>query len=540
MRTLLLVATIGVLLVPAARASADAPPLDGAWTMTAVSESFTVQQWSAACGPAPASGTLVAGGPVTLSSAGGELAVSGARRPLRSDRCLDPLPTLGVSTHSHDAKQWRTTCATPQGDPRRATLNSAWFAVNDDAISVAETGRYEFAIGDSKCIADVRRGANLARVKPAAPVDSSTPTATATARPKTPPAATTPAVDCSTPGDPVRLEARPSRKLLKMGDTFVFRAAVLDASGCPTPTPIAWSVGAVTFKDDQAHAAQPSIDSGGKLTVPPSGFADAAFDVVATAGGKSARAAVHVTSAAKYEELLAQSGLDPNGERDEPSVAMLATESIGGGSARVDSGARTRKMAFVAVIVSLALMFGAVAIVGARRARKARAAEQAAEDRHAERMREFEAHKREREEQHAAQMRAHLESVAVAQKAAASAAARGLDSGPMYCPSCRREFPPGSTFCPQDANRLLAVSGNADIIAGPAGGICPSCRRGFNPGVKVCPDHREELLPLAMLSTRATAGPPDSRGKICPTCGGRFEGSAAFCGKDGTQLVLVN
>ena len=38
----------------------------------------------------------------------------------------------------------------------------------------------------------------------------------------------------------------------------------------------------------------------------------------------------------------------------------------------------------------------------------------------------------------------------------------------------------------------------------------------------------------------APAGAPPPRGKICPTCGGRFDGVAAFCGKDGTQLVLLN
>ena len=31
-----------------------------------------------------------------------------------------------------------------------------------------------------------------------------------------------------------------------------------------------------------------------------------------------------------------------------------------------------------------------------------------------------------------------------------------------------------------------------------------------------------------------------TRGKICPTCGGRFDGAAVFCGKDGTALVLLN
>jgi hypothetical protein len=30
------------------------------------------------------------------------------------------------------------------------------------------------------------------------------------------------------------------------------------------------------------------------------------------------------------------------------------------------------------------------------------------------------------------------------------------------------------------------------------------------------------------------------RGKICPTCGDRFDGQTDYCGKDGTQLVLLN
>jgi hypothetical protein len=30
------------------------------------------------------------------------------------------------------------------------------------------------------------------------------------------------------------------------------------------------------------------------------------------------------------------------------------------------------------------------------------------------------------------------------------------------------------------------------------------------------------------------------RGKICPTCGERYPTEASFCGRDGTQLVLLN
>jgi DNA repair exonuclease SbcCD ATPase subunit len=84
---------------------------------------------------------------------------------------------------------------------------------------------------------------------------------------------------------------------------------------------------------------------------------------------------------------------------------------------------------------------------------------------------EYERQKREQEEQHAAQLRAHRESVAIAQQQAFAAAARGL-------------APPPS------------VSGVAPATA--------------------------------------------ARGKVCPVCGARFEGTAAFCGKDGSQLVPLN
>jgi hypothetical protein len=69
------------------------------------------------------------------------------------------------------------------------------------------------------------------------------------------------------------------------------------------------------------------------------------------------------------------------------------------------------------------------------------------------------------------------------------------------------------------------------------GGVCQECRRGFEAGVKVCPTDKEELVPYA-----AVPAPPTMsvKGKICPTCGDRFDGSATFCGKDGTALVLLN
>jgi len=529
---------VAVLVSAVARTARADGPYDGAWNMTAVTESYTVQEWSAACGPAPVSGVTVPGGPVTVTGSGGELVISG-RRPLRTDRCLDPLPTLARAVHSSDASSWRTKCQTPASDPRRATMNTAYFA-SGDSISIAETGRYEFTINDAHCIADVRRAGSLSRV--VAPVASPAPTPTPvptpiavpTPAPTQPPA---PTVDCSSPGDPAVLQVRPSRKLLKLGDTFAFHGVVLDSSGCGTGTMIQWTLGPVSFKDGQTHGGLPSIDAGGKLTVPASDFTDATFDVVATAAGKSAHASVEVAVPADYAALLAQSGLDSSGELDTPAIAVIATSSIGGGDAKAQDDAHKKRLMFIGIIAGLVVLLGIVAVIGAGRAKKARGAHAAAEVRHAEKMRDYEAKKQEREAQHAVAMKAHKESLAIAQQQAAAAASRGIDTGPVYCPTCKREYQSGTAFCQLDANRLVAIKGHEQLMTGPTGGICPACKKGFNPGVKVCPTDGETLVPAAV----ASAVPPQSgRGKICPQCGNRFDGGAAFCARDATPLAMVN
>ena len=104
-------------------------PFDGSWGMTSVGEVFTVQQWSAPCGPAPISGSMMGGGTVTVTGGGGELQISGGRRTLRTDQCLDPMPTLARNVHTQDGHSWRTRCSTPPGDPRHAVVNTAYFVV---------------------------------------------------------------------------------------------------------------------------------------------------------------------------------------------------------------------------------------------------------------------------------------------------------------------------------------------------------------------------------------------------------------------------
>ena len=536
---------LGVLLVFGDGARAQGTSFDGPWSMTALTETFTIPQWGAACGPVPASGTIQAAGVARIRNAGGELVIETPLRTFRTDQCLDPMATLARDAHSTDGKTWRTRCATGSGDPRHAVVNAAYFLTADNAVALAETGRYEFTIQGAHCVADVTRQASLRRLPPAtAPSASATPPAGAVATGAGPTlpdtraldavrnqAAAVGAPDCSAPGDPVRLEVRPSRKLLRLGDDFIFQAIVLDANGCRTATPIRWSIGAVRSKEG---AVVPSIDAAGKLVVPLGDQNGGTFDVVATAAGRSARAAVEVASRADFEALLAQSGLNAKGERDEPAVAILATTSLSAPDVRAEDGARRRRTLFIAIVGALAFLLGLVAFFATLRARRGQSLAIAAKARHAQKMLDYERQKREREERHAAAMQAHRESVAHAHEA--SAATANASSGPLFCPSCRREFARGNDFCPFDANRLLLVAGHEALMAGPAGGICPTCRRGFNPGVRMCPHDGDELVPPAMIPLP----PPTVRGKICPTCGDRFDGAAAFCGKDGTQLVLLN
>ncbi len=490
---------------------ADAP-YDGQWKQSALKEDFTVQQWLPGCGPAPASHSSGGGETIAVTQEGDELSFVGGGRVFKTNQCYDDMPTLARESHSRDpsGKIWRTHCATPAGDPRRATMNTLIQVTNDNRIDLVETGRYEITLSDGKCTADVKRTRGFDLVKSTAPVASATATATATATAKA----------CTQVGDPARLEVRPSKKLMKTGDTFAFNAVVLDNAGCATATKTTWSV---------ESGAGVSVDPSGLVTVAPDA-AEGNAVIVATAANKSAKVTVEISSPAHYADLLASSGLNAAGESDVASTVNIASASLGTDAAHAEDLSKRRRNIFIAIVGGLTTLLALIALVGWRRSKKAERIAHEAEERHTERMEEFEMRQRMRAEEHAAQVRAHEESVKRAEVVKAKRVA-----GAMECPSCRREYPAGSQFCPHDGSKLQAQAG----ASAPLGNVCPVCKRGYDAQTKVCAVDGEELVPQAAY--RATAPMATKpRGKICPTCGGRFEGEATFCGKDGTALVLLN
>jgi hypothetical protein len=478
--------------------------LDGRWRQSALREDFTVQQWLPnGCGPTPQTGSSGGGEIVAIRLEGDELAFVGGGRVYRSNQCYDQMPTLSRETHSRDAggKTWRTRCTTPPSDPRKAILNTLVVATTDKRIDVIETGRYEIVLETGRCVADVRRTRSydlVAEDKPATPA-SAAPALTKEPPPKPEPKPSA----CEFPGDPTRLEVRPSKKLMRTEETFQFRASVLDDKGCATRTPTTWKL--------QAGApAGISVDAKGLVTIGkevPEGI----IELVVAAANKETKVSVEVTSPAHYDDLLARSGLNASGENEAASVVTIASTSIGAGEGRVEDRAKTRRWVFIGIIGGVLVVLGVLAAMLARRSRRAAALERAATERHESEVAEVLERRRVREEQHAVQKRAHEESVAAAARARASASApvAAAEGAATVCPKCGRDYKAAMAFCPTDGATLVPAS-------------------------------RATGMPFPAPAAIAMSAAAPRRGKICPTCGDRFDGAADFCGKDGTQLVLLN
>ena len=314
-------------LVVSGRAHAD-PTFEGKWVQGPVKETFNVLKWQKEWRVAAGQRLLGGGESIRVNAEGDELSFVGGGRVFRTNQCYDQMPTLVRESHTRNpsGREWRTRCTTPPNNPRRAVMNTLVVATSDTHIDVIETGRYESQLAGGLCTADVKRSRAFDLVTSDTPAPSAAPPATAAPPPKPPPAPEP--GQCASPGEPTRLEARPSRKLLRTGETFSFRAIVLDAAGCNTHTPTTWSL------DDRAAATKAiTVDANGAVSV----AADApegTYEATVSAAGKSTHVTVEVTSPARYDSLLLQSGLNDAGENDAASLVVIAAAQIGGSDAR--------------------------------------------------------------------------------------------------------------------------------------------------------------------------------------------------------------
>ncbi|WP_437607976.1 hypothetical protein WMF20_45030 [Sorangium sp. So ce834] len=449
-------ASLASLAVPRTSAAQGQPTLSGAWTASALSEQWSIDAWGEACGPRPRP-QGAPGGAVQVQQHGSELSISGAGRSWSTAECWEQMPGLARSKHSAsgDARSWQTRCTTPPNDPRRAVVTTTTQAT-DASIRMVETGQYQFIIQDTTCSASVTRTRTytLVRREGEAPPAASAPPPAASAPPpaaSAPPAAPVasekkPAAPrtCDAPGEPARLEVTPSRKLMRPGERFQFRALVMDAAGCALPTRPAWSIAPGPL------ASAATVDATGALSLG-ADAGEGTLGLVASVAGKGVTVAIEVTSPDRYDALLATSGLNEAGESDQAAVAVIAAGTIGGRTTSGEDVGRERKNLFVAIVGGVAACLGFAGLILLRRGRR-RAGE--------------------------------LEGPASTGGGLGARGGAGADDAP-----------------PSSGAALAAPAVGGAVPVGPA---------------------------------------PRARGKICPTCGDRYPGEAMFCGKDGTQLVLLN
>lgn len=480
-----------VVLLTEGPALAQAASLDGKWSATALTASWNVGDWGPACGPKP-SGGGEPGGTATVTENGSELVISGVGRTYRTTECWEQFPGLSRTGHTVAKRSWRTSCKSPATDPRQAKIVTSVTAT-DDQIIFDETGAYQFIIQGQNCTASVRRSRFFRRIKagPAAG-SSASPAATATATAAATSKAAAKEPSCGVLGPPARIELRPSRKLMRPGESFTFRAAVVDAKGCPLAIAPAFRL--------PENATGVTLSGNGTVTVAKDA-PEADVKLTATLGGRSVDSVLQVVSGERFDALLAGGGFDETGASAEAAVTRLESASVGARSTVIQDDSGKRRTLFVGVVGGAAVLLGIMGLILVRRSRRAPA------------------------------------SVRSAPRAEPPASVAAAPPRGTICPTCREEYGPDAQFCPTDGNRLVPLQQAANPLS--SGSVCPVCGQGFDPGVTVCPKHDEPLVPPAVYAARNAPAPVVTR-KICPVCGTQFGGESQFCGQCGASLVPVN
>ncbi len=325
-------------------AAQEATGLAGKWQAEPMTVRWVIGSWGAACGSRP-SGGGDQGGPVTIEERQGELVITGEGGTFSTEQCWRMHPELSRHSHSAADRSWKTTCRTSPTDARQEILQTT-VSVSGDTISLQESGQYQFVVQGQTCAASSGRWRTYRRAPAEPPPEPSAPA----------PAARNP---CATPGAPARIEVRPSRKLMRAGESFNFRASVHDAQGCSLGTPVLWTV--------SPDGAPASIE-GGRLSVA-AGAPDAALSVTATAASQSVRVLVDVVSDERYAALLASGNFDADGASSDAATATITAGSLGARQVAATPAGSDRKWTFVGVVSAIALLF---AVLGAWLLRRAR------------------------------------------------------------------------------------------------------------------------------------------------------------------------
>jgi len=416
-----------------APARADTPvTLSGQWAASALTVKWVIGDWGPACGPKPSGGDAPET-TVSVQDSGGELLVSGGGRTYSTLGCWDQYPGIQRASHAATSRSWKTICKTLPADPRQAMLSTSLTAT-DDTLSFYEAGQYQFVIQGQNCTASVGRYRTfklIQRVGEAPPSPAPGPSASARSVENE---------RCKTLGPPARLDVRPSRKLLRAGEEFTFRATPYDSAGCPLPQRAAWTV--------SAGAERADVSSDGNVHVHPDATEGEAT-LTASVGNRTAAVTVEVASTERYDALLRSGEWSPAGEGSTAPAA--ASQSLGAAAAVAQTRDTGKKTTFVAIMCAVASLLAVVAIALWRRARRAaqKRAEEAAA-RHAEEKAAYEALSAE-------QARA-AEEARIEQARAMASRAPGPQIAKTICPVCGTRYATNALYCGKDGAVLVRLN----------------------------------------------------------------------------------
>lgn len=456
------------------------PTLAGSWGASAMKEQWSTSEWGDACGPKPAAGGGAGAGTVTVTETGSELAFSGAGRSFTTAQCWETMPGLVRTSHSSGKRGWASTCASPPGDPRQTSIVTR-ISATDDTIVFAETGTFQFHIKDTACRASVSRSRSfkLQQRSGEAPAPSASasgavapPPPPPRARPQEPIPPYEPREGCEPGAPPARFEVRPTRKLVRPGDSFELDVRVFDARGCRLGVTPELRVDAAS-----ALASKIGVDKQ-RVSVAadaPEGRAELSVAV----GGKSVQVTLEVTPAEKYGELLRTRGLNERGEDESPAVAEIES-SIGGAPSTAEDSARTRRITFLAIVGGVAALLGIVALALVRRGKHRPDAQRMTEAPPPPNVTFFETDQ---------------------------------PSAAMECPKCGRVFASGSGFCATDGSALVPSKASPPapppLSEPPPPGIedrprarpapekiCPNCGDRFAADAGFCGKDGTHLVPI--------------------------------------------
>lgn len=454
----------------AVQADEAKPTLAGTWSASSMTEAWSTSEWGEDCGNKPSSSGGAPAGTVTVADLGSELSFSGAGRSFSTAECWEPMPGLKRSSHSGGKRGWTSTCTSAPGDPRKATVTTRMSAT-DDTIVFNEVGVFEGHIKNSTCKASVSRSRSYKLIQRAG--ETPAPSATAPSPPPAPSAAKTsdpvpPYGEdiCDPAALPARFEVRPTRKLLRPGDSFDLDVRVFDSSGCRLSQPPEITL-------DEASPLAPFVKVE-KLTLTVANDAvEGAADVTVNVRGKKAKVVIEVTPADSYEALLAARGLNARGEDGQVLVTEIEA-LVGSKEQDAEDTARARRITFLAIVGGSAALLLIVALALARRGKRAARAEERVT------------------------FVPEPSNVSFFEQETATA---------MECPACGELAAPGTGFCPADGTALVPSKRPAPPLAAAAeppapkkkkepDKICPTCGDRFAADAGFCGKDGTQLVPI--------------------------------------------